>query len=269
MVAAIVGHLPCLYLGKTLATRIQLCGRLVVELEGRRVEEALPGRQGRLLFAYLAANRVRPSTREELADALWPEGPPSAADAALSALLSKLRRALGPEAIEGKRDVRLVLPPDAWIDLEAAGEAIHRAESAVARGDWTAAWVPARTAEVVAKRAFLPGEDAPWIEETRRRLRDLRVRALECIAAAGLGLGGTELASAFRSARSLVELEPYRETGYRLLMEAHEARGDVAEALLVYDGLRRRLADELGVAPGEAAREVHRRLLSRSASHTN
>lgn len=263
-----MSHPACLYLGKTLATRIQLCGRLAVTIDGRRLEDELPGRQGKLLFVYLAANRVRPATRDELADALWPEGPPAAAGAALSALLSKLRRVLGAQALEGKREVRLILPPDAWIDLEAAGEGVHKAESAVALGDWTAAWAPARIAEVVAKRDFLPGHDAPWIEQTRRRLHDLRVRALECIGAAGLGLGGTELASAFRSARTLIELEPYRETGYRLLMEAHEARGDVAEALLVYDGLRRRLLDEVGVAPGEAAREVHRRLLARSASDT-
>lgn len=251
-----------------MATRIQLCGRLAVTIDGRRLEGALPGGQGKLLFVYLAANRVRLAARDELADALWPEGLPAAADAALSALLSKLRRSLGPERLEGKREVRIVLPADAWIDLEAADEAIHRAESAVALGDWAAAWGPARIAEVVARRGFLPGHEAPWIEQTRRHLHELRVRALECIGAAGLGLGATELASAFRSARTLIELEPYRETGYRLLMEAHGTRGDVAEALRVYDGLRRRLLDELGVSPGEAAREVHRRLLSRSASHT-
>jgi DNA-binding SARP family transcriptional activator len=52
-------------------TRVHLCGRLVVRIEGRRVEEALPSRQGRLLFAYLALTRARPVTREELTDALW------------------------------------------------------------------------------------------------------------------------------------------------------------------------------------------------------
>jgi len=53
------------------ATRIQLCGRFVVELEGRRVDSSLPGRQGRLLLAFLALNRNRPVTRSELVDAVW------------------------------------------------------------------------------------------------------------------------------------------------------------------------------------------------------
>lgn len=40
--------------------RIQLCGRFVVDIDGTRFEEALPGRKGRLRFAYLVLNRGRP-----------------------------------------------------------------------------------------------------------------------------------------------------------------------------------------------------------------
>src|SRR5438034_951479 len=46
--------------------RIQLCGRLVVRLGARRVEDALPGTKGRLLFAYLVLNRLRRIDRDEL-----------------------------------------------------------------------------------------------------------------------------------------------------------------------------------------------------------
>lgn len=249
-------------------TRIQLCGRVAATIRGRRVDPAFPGPQGERLFVYLAVHRLRGATRDELAEALWPAGPPASAETALSALLSKLRRALGAEALEGRRDLRLVLPGDAWIDLEAADEAIHRAESAVALADWAAAWGPARVADVVARRGFLPGDEAPWIDVVRRHLHELRVRSLECIAASGLGLGGPELAAALRSARSLIELEPYRETGHRILMEVHEAQGDAAEAIRVYEAFRRRLREELGIAPGAGARDVHRRLLERSGSHT-
>lgn len=86
--------------------------------------------------------------------------------------------------------------PDAWVDLEAAAEAIHRAESSVAQQDWTRAWGPALTALFVAERDFLPGEDAPWVDEIRHQLTELRLRALECYAAAGLGLDGTDSARA-------------------------------------------------------------------------
>ena len=40
--------------------RIQLCGRFVADIDGSRIEDALPGRIGRILFAYLVLNRGRP-----------------------------------------------------------------------------------------------------------------------------------------------------------------------------------------------------------------
>ncbi len=233
--------------------RIQLCGRLVVELGGERVEGRLPGRQGRLLFAYLAAHRDREPTRDELADALWPSEPPAAADVALRSLLSKLRRVV---PLDGLR-----LATDARTDLELADDAIHRAESAIALGEWRRAWGPAQVALFTGRRGFLPGEDAPWIDELRGRLEELQRRALEAYGVATLGIGGTELAAAERAGRALVKLAPYRESGYCLLMRALAAQGNAAEALLVYDELRRLLQAELGVAPSAPTQELHRGLL--------
>jgi SARP family transcriptional regulator, regulator of embCAB operon len=166
-----------------------------------------------------------------------------------------------PADIHGRSELRLVLPPDAWVDLEAALEAVHRAESAVTQGRWPEAWGAAQVARYVAARRFLAGHDAAWIEAWRRRLTDVLVRGLEAHAAASLGVGGTELATAERAARELIERAPFRESGYRLLMEAQAARGNVAEALHVYERLRVLLREELGVAPGPAVQAVHRRLL--------
>jgi DNA-binding SARP family transcriptional activator len=237
------------------ATRIQLCGRLVAVLDGRRVEGELPGRQGRLAFAFLAVNRHRPVPRDELADALWSE--PSPSDR-LSPLLSKLRAAV---PLEGRSDLALALPGDAFVDVEAAAAGLHRAESAVAQGDFGRAWGPARVAQHIASRVFLPGEDAPWIEEQRGRLEEILVRALELAGHACIRIGGGELATAERAARSLIALAPYRESGHRLLMETLAARGNRAEALLVYDALRVRLRDDLGASPSAETRAAHRRLL--------
>src|SRR5919197_5657789 len=155
-------------MGGAARTRIRLCGRLEAELEGRRVEELLPGRQGRLVLAFLAINRPRPIGRDELIDALWPAAPPADPDEALSALLSKVRRALGKEAIEGRRELALVLPEDAEIDVERAFAHAERADTALACCDWATASDEAAAARAIAKRGFLPGHDAPWVEAWRR-----------------------------------------------------------------------------------------------------
>ncbi len=241
--------------------RIQLCGALAVERDGQRLDARLPGRQGRLLFAYLVINRHRHIPRSELAEALWREPDPATVDARLNPLLSKLRRVFGPDAVDGRSALRLCLR-NVWVDLEAAAEAIHKAESSVAQQSWSRAWGPALTALFVAERDFLPGEDAPWIDEVRHQLTELRLRALECYAAAGLGLGETELAAAVRAGRQLTRLAPLRESGYRYLMQALAAQGNLAEAIGVYGQLCECLRDQLGVSPSPDTRHLYERLLA-------
>jgi DNA-binding SARP family transcriptional activator len=69
--------------------RIQLCGRFVVDVDGSRVEDALPGRRGRVLFGYLVLHRGRPVPRDELLMAGWGQDAPTEAGSALSVLVSK------------------------------------------------------------------------------------------------------------------------------------------------------------------------------------
>ncbi|HEV7204900.1 MAG TPA: BTAD domain-containing putative transcriptional regulator [Jatrophihabitans sp.] len=240
--------------------RIQICGPLAVEADGERIDAALPGRQGRLLFTYLVVNRHRQLSRDEVAESLWLESDPATVDSRLNPLLSKLRRVFGADAVVGRSALRLRLP-EASVDLECAVEAIHRAESAVAQQDWRRAWGPVLVALFVAERGFLPGEDAPWINDIRTDLTVLRMRALECYAATELALAGPELEGAVRASRKLIELAPLRESGYRYLMRALAAQGNLAEALHVYSHLCTCLRDQLGVAPGPATRELYERLL--------
>src|SRR6516164_8836040 len=110
-------------LGFSHPVRIQICGALAVERDGQRLDARLPGRQGRLLFTYLVVNRHRQVPRDELAEALWREPDPAAVDTRLNPLLSKLRRVFGPDTVPGRTAIRLCLPA-AWVDLEAAVEAI-------------------------------------------------------------------------------------------------------------------------------------------------
>jgi SARP family transcriptional regulator, regulator of embCAB operon len=249
-------------------TRIQLCGRFVVRLDGRRVEEALPGDKGQVLFAYLVLNRLRRIDRDELLIAVYGEEATPGHHPRLSVLLSKLRRVVGGELLTGRAQIELVLSADAFVDVEAALEGLHRAESHVAKGEWVEAWGPSGVAYHVASRPLLQGHDRPWLDEWRRRLDDVRLRGLECFAAARLGLGGPTLPQAADCARRLIELAPFRETGHLILMEALEGRGNVAEALRVYDRLRIMLRDELGIAPSPPVQSVYRRLLGETTPTT-
>jgi SARP family transcriptional regulator, regulator of embCAB operon len=247
------------------SARIQLCGRFVVVIDDARLDAAVPGRRGRALFAYLVLNRGRTLQRDELLLAGWGEDASVDARSALSVLLSKLRHGMAGDHLRGRSEIELLLPPGTFVDVEAALEGAHRAETCIAEGRWAQAWGPAGIAYHVASRPFLPGLEAPWIEGWRRRLEDVRLRGLESFAAAGLGLGGPALSQAEERARMLTELAPYRETGHRILIEALDRRGNVAEALRAYERLRVLLRDELGIAPSPSLQAVHRRLLQSTA----
>jgi DNA-binding SARP family transcriptional activator len=240
--------------------RIQLCGRFAVLVDGQPVEPRLPGRQGRLLVAYLAAHRAHPVERTVLLDTLWPEGSAGAAST-LTVLLSKVRVLLAPGEIRGRRTLQLVLPANSVVDLEVGTTSLHSAESAVALRDWRRAWPAALTAQYVSRRRFLAEFEAPWIDAWRRQLDVIYERALACYAEACLGIGGTELPAAERAARRLVAHAPLAESGHQLLMRALAARGDAAAALAVYEQLRQLLREELGVMPCRSTQALHALLL--------
>src|SRR5688572_28242115 len=244
-----------------MAWTIRLCGPMGVEQDGHSRASALPGRQGRLLFAYLVLNRDRDCGRGELIDLLWPERPPAAADTALSALLSKLRRALGDGALVGRSELRLVPPGSIEVDAETAAAMAAAAEAEIDAHDWQAAAAAAREVLTVDLQTFLPDCDGPWVSEARRELDTVRVRALEVLAEAGLRQRGRELGTAEQAARAAIAAMPFRESSHRLLMEIHEAAGNPAEALRAFEELRILLRDELGTTPGAAAMAVHERLL--------
>src|SRR3954468_7066803 len=247
---------------ETPRTRIELCGRLLVEIDGEELHGALPGRQGRLLFAYLVINRNRPVRRDELVEALWAEdGQPASGDALLRPPLSRLRKALGPGRLEGRGELTLVLPPDAFVDWEVAQERLRSTRAALGASDFRAALDAASEAAEIAGRGLLPGLEAEWIDERRRELDELRVEALEAAASAGAALGGADLAGAERAARAAVEAAPFRESARAALMEVLRAGGNVAEALRVYEDLRVVLRDELGTTPGARVVALHERLL--------
>lgn len=214
-----------------------------------------------MLLAYLVLNRNRPVGRDELIAAIWPDSAPVDPSASLRTQLSHLRSAIGADALAGRDTVELRLNENAWVDVEAAEWAIQVADSALESRDWKDAWVHAHISLNIAGRPFLSGFEASWVDEVRAELGELELRSREVISRAGIGLGGSELAGAERSARALIRAAPFRETGYLNLMEALAASGNTAEALRTYDELRRLLRDELGSAPGAEIQALHRRLL--------
>jgi class 3 adenylate cyclase len=246
--------------------RVGLCGGVTVEVDGRALPDALlAGRQGRLVLAYLVCERHRSVPREELAELLWGERVPSSWSSSLSVVVSKLRRMLAEAGLEPTTTLasafssyRLHLPDNAWVDWEAAAEAVERAERAVQAGDLDTAIASAKEAREIAQRGFLT-DDCPWVDVCRDGLRDIHIRAIHAQARAHLAAG--ERGRAVIAARDALAVDELRETSYRLLMECLGAAGERAEALRVWERCRVMLADELGVDPTPETEAIYLSLL--------
>ena len=206
-------------------------------------------------------NRHRTVTRDELVGALWPAAVPRDPAATLSTLLSGIRRALGAESLHGRSELRLELPPDAIVDVEVAAQALAEARDALP-GEPSRAATAAQTALDIYESPLVPLFDAPWVEEHRRSQDEDRLDALELLAEAGLVMGDAGAVRAQLAARQLVELAPFRESGHALLIRAHEARGNHAEALQCFERLRVLLREELGSTPSPALRALHEQVLA-------
>ncbi len=249
--------------------RIYLAGRVAVEVDGRIVvdESHFRGRQGRLVFAYLVCERTRPVSREELARIVWPRETALAWEVALSALMSRLHRHLsaddlrcrGVSLARGFGQYRLILPADVWIDLEAATTAIDEAEGALRAGRPQMILGPATVAANISRRPFCSDVEGEWVESQRRKLERQLLRSLECLSEMWLSEGEPGLAE--ETSTQAMEIDPFRETSYQLLMRAYMAGGNRAKALMLYEHLRRLLTEELGADPSSETQMVYLRLL--------
>lgn len=247
--------------------RIYVTGRILVEHGETLVEEReLAGRQGRLAFAFLVSERHRPVTKDELISVVWPDTHPREIETALSAILSKLRAALKKASVT-RADVVDVrsgtiqtrLPADVWIDLEHAANSIDEADGALRSGDTRRAWGHAVALVIIARRPFLPGEDASWIEARRARLGSLLIRGLHILSQ--ITAANDEHALAVQYAKEIIDLEPFQETGYRHLMQMHAAMGNRGEALRVFAKCRELFKDELGADPSKETERVFLEIL--------
>ncbi|WP_330304106.1 MULTISPECIES: BTAD domain-containing putative transcriptional regulator [unclassified Streptomyces] len=216
------------------------------------------GARLRALLTVLALRPGRTVPAAVLVDEVWDGDPPADAPGALQALVGRLRRAIGPDAVESvDGGYRLAALADA-VDLHRFERLAGEGTRALADGD------PAKAAAVLDDAltlwhgpvlADLPdrtAESARW--ETRR----LDVRRARLTAALALGHAEQTLPEL----TALCDLHPLDEPLHALRLRALRAAGRPAEALAAYESVRELLADRLGSNPGPELRSLHRELLT-------
>ncbi|HEX6419153.1 MAG TPA: AAA family ATPase, partial [Acidimicrobiales bacterium] len=221
----------------------------------------------RVVLAALLLDDSDGVTRDRLAELVWPESMPRTWASALRTHVSRVRTLVsaalggaGETVVSGEAGYQLVLPPGValTVDVREAERELEAACGALAHEPAAAVRLAGRSAARL-RGQFLPGHPGPWADGVRAHLADLAVRALEVAARAAIATG--DGAAAVAAATEAVRRVPLRESTHRTLMAAHAATGNRAEALGVYQRLRRDLADALGVDPSPETEAAYLDLL--------
>jgi len=214
----------------------------------------LPGRRAELVFAYLAAEHHRVVSRDELADALWPDRLPSSWSAALRGVVTEVRRFLDDGGLDAEHILatvrsgyQLVLPAGVVTDLDVVRGDLAEASAALRASDGAGATGPAGRVSLLCGLPFLPEHEGEWVAGVRRELQRARARALALEAEARAMAGDS--AGAVDAAVRLVEVEPFDESAHQLRIRLLAEAGDGAGALRAFEHCREVLMSELGVEP--------------------
>lgn len=249
--------------------RIEVLGPVRLVDEANRSVD-VPERSLRVLLGSLVAADGDPVPADVLVDRLWDEDLPQQPRKVLRAKLSRLRTTL-ERARPGARELLQHTPAGYHLDLgtvevdslqfAALLEQAHGAGSSAERERLLRGalnlWRGPPYGDVT---------DALWLAPMTAALDDRRADALESLIASQLDQGGPGRAVTWMSV--LTEHYPTRERLVGGMMTALYQVGRQAEALLMFESLRQRLADDLGVDPGPEVQQLHARILRQDPSLT-
>lgn len=247
--------------------RIRLLGELAATHDGAALDLGGPRQRAVLAVLLLARGEVVPA--EKLADDVWGGEAPANVTGALQSYVSHLRRRLEPGSAARSRSGVIV--------REGTGYAVRLPADAVDAWEFEALLQQAGAADAARRvdlltralalwhgPALVEYADEPWAEPEIARLSDLRAVAREQLLDARLDRG--EAALLVPELEVLVAEEPLREERWRLLVLALYRAQRQADALAALRRARSTLADELGVDPGPALRELEAEVLAQSPS---
>lgn len=229
-------------------------GRVAVTAVGSQVHPGL--NKSIELLAFMANNDRREFSRETLLDAMFDGRRDPSTSSYLRQVVLKLRKAvpdlLDPDSPPGV----LRLGTGMRISSESRRLVSLLGEASAMRGEERLGLL--LTALNIAEQgAYLPTITSTWAEERRQRIDELIRSARLEAAEVAFGLGRYGLAG--QLAEQVVKADPYRESGWRLVMRLAELHGDHDRVISAYRSCEQALV-EIGAVPSDTTTALLRGL---------
>ena len=245
--------------------QVRLLGPVELIVDGATVTPS--GVRPRAVLAVLAASGGLPVSAERLTEAVYSDTGRPASRTTVQVHVHTARQALGEHrgALRHTHAGYLLSGPD--VDIRRAEDALGQARSADQAGDHLGAAASYRRGLALWRGAFcadLPDHTA--LDPARNLYAELRQEALEARIAADLR--ADDAPGLVRELEKLVVDNPLRERQWGQLMVALYRDGRQADALATFRQARRILAEEAGLDPGPALRELERAILAHAGIST-
>jgi DNA-binding SARP family transcriptional activator len=217
--------------------QLRCFGGFAFEVVGHRVDWQAVRPRAATMLRLLAMHFPRPVHRELLLQ-LWPDLPADRALHSMQVAVSSLRSVLARGGQRGSlgtlqrhgETYALVLPPGSKADVVEFAVALQAAQQARHARDADAERAALGHA-VAAYRGELLPEDGPaeWVTDARERLRQQAATAAGRLAELALACG--DLRSAIDAARRSVDIDPFRDASWQVLIAACVQAGEPAAAV--------------------------------------
>ena len=232
--------------------RLRLLGPFTFE----PVRVPVPVGNSRRVLALLAVRLGELVPLSTIVEALWEGDPPERADRNVAALVSRVRRAIGRDRIDGTSAAYRLLADGVTVDLHEAAELVQTAESELRHGRYALASTSAEQAtRMLDVEVPLAGErEDAWVLQVRRDVRRLLRRARICWSAACVELGAAD--TAVQVASAALGEDPFDEQACRTVMTAHRLAGRSGAALVAYRELQVAMSEQLGSDPSAATQAL-------------
>jgi DNA-binding SARP family transcriptional activator len=248
-------------LGTGTVVRVRLLGPVDVMADGG--SRPVCGLRRKAVLATLALHGGETVSTSRLVDAVWGQTAPSTALNTLQSHVSYLRKVLASKA------AILARPPGYVLALGDDGTDVQLAERLLQQGARAAD--PVRGVRELREalalwrgRPLADVAELAWLEEQAVQLDLLRQRVQRALSEARLAAG--EHAQLVPDLEQMVADHPLDEQIRGQLMLALYRSGRQADALAAYQRLRRTLAEELGIDPSQALRDLQAAILRQDPS---
>ncbi|MFC9692742.1 tetratricopeptide repeat protein [Kribbella sp. NPDC056951] len=224
---------------------VRLFGAVRVVVDG--VPAELRGWRLRTVVAVLALSAGEQVSVEALAERVWGAELPERVPQSVHTLIARLRSAVGADVVRTAAGGYVLAVPAEQVDVLRFERLLRDGDDAGALRVWTG------QPFVDARSEWLTSTVVPRLEELRLAAVERRADAVE--PSSGL----------LAELRELAAQHPLRESLWIRLLRGLARSGRSAEALGLYDVVRARIADELGVGVGAELQALHAELLGSDA----